>query len=207
MLHGITPNYASGDFDHRNDRSRDEQRIKRAASTDELLQIPFDEQSPDRFFKICSELSKEDQAQLTDFLKKNMDIFAWTASDMPGVSPEVITHRLNVNPAFRSVIQKKRSFPQDRAQAIQEEVTKLLEVGFIREVEYPKWLANVVLVKKSNGKWRVCVDYTDLNKACPKDCYPLPNIDLLVDATSGFSFNVFHGCFLRVQPNPDGRGR
>ena len=114
---------------------------------------------------------------------------------MPGVSPEVITHRLNVNPAYRSVIQKKRSFPQDRAQAIQEEVTKLLEAGFIREVKYPKWLANVVLVKKSNGKWRVCVDYTDLNKACPKDCYPLPNIDLLVDATSGFPLMSFMDAF------------
>ena len=81
-----------------------------------------------------------------------MDIFAWSASDMPGVSPDVITHRLNVNPACRPVIQKKKSFPQDRAQAILEEVTKLLEAEFIREVEYPKWLVNVVLVKKYNEK-------------------------------------------------------
>ena len=87
---------------------RDEQKIKRAASTDELLQIPFDEQSFDRFFKISSGLNKEDQAQLTSFLRKNVDIFAWTASDMPGVSPDVITHRLNVNPAYHSVIQKKK---------------------------------------------------------------------------------------------------
>ena len=174
---------------------RDEQKIKRAASTDELLQVPFDERLPDRFFRISLELYKEDQAQLINFLRKNVDIFAWSASDMPGVSPDVITHKLNVNPAWHSIIQKKRSFPQDRAQAIQEEVTKFLEAGFIREVEYPKWLTNVVLVKKSNGKWRVCVDYTDLNKACPKDCYPLPSIDLLVDATSGFPLMSFMDAF------------
>lgn len=67
-----------------------------------------------------------------------------------------------------------------------EEVCKLLEVGFIREVKYTTWLANMVMVKKSNGKWRMCTDFTDLNKACPKDNYPLPNIDALVDGVSGF---------------------
>jgi len=68
---------------------------------------------------------------------------------------------------------------------LKEEVKKLLTNKLIREVYYPKLLANLVLVKKSNGTWRTCVDYTDLNKACPKDCYPLPRIDQLVDATSG----------------------
>lgn len=62
----------------------------------------------------------------------------------------------------------------------------MLEVGFIREVKYTTWLANMVMVKKSNGKWRMCTDFTDLNKACPKDNYPLPNIDALVDGVSGF---------------------
>ena len=62
-----------------------------------------------------------------------------------------------------------------------EEVRKLLEAGFIREVYYPNWLANVVMVRKNSGKWRMCVDFTDLNRACPKDSYPLPMIDTLVD--------------------------
>ena len=65
--------------------------------------------------------------------------------------------------------------------AIAEEVRKLLEADFIREVHYPDWLANIIMVKKANGKWRMCVDFTDLNKACPKDNYPLPRIDTLVD--------------------------
>src|SRR3954464_6001539 len=69
--------------------------------------------------------------------------------------------------------------------AAEEEVEKLLQAGFIQEITYPEWLANVVLVKKSNGKWRMCVDFTDLNKACPKDHYPLPRIDQIVDRASG----------------------
>ena len=80
---------------------------------------------------------------------------------------------------------------QERQEAVQGEVEKLLSAQAIREVQYPDWLANIVLVKKSNNKWRLCVDFTDLNKACPKDCYPLPHIDLLVDATVGHSILSF----------------
>ena len=72
---------------------------------------------------------------------------------------------------------------------------KLLEVDFIREVYYPEWLANVVMVKKANGKWRMCMDFTDLNKACPKDSYPLPRIDLLVDSTVGHQLLSFMDAF------------
>ena len=75
-------------------------------------------------------------------------------------------------------------FTQERDQAIAKEVRKLLETDFIREVYYPNWLANVMMVKKANGKWRMCVDFTDLNKACPKGSYPLPRVDVLVDFTA-----------------------
>lgn len=74
-------------------------------------------------------------------------------------------------------------------------VWKLLKLNFIREVDYPSWLPNVVMVRKSNGKWRMCVDYTDLNKAYPKDCYPLPCIDALVDSTMGYEFLNFMDVF------------
>ena len=77
-----------------------------------------------------------------------------------------------------------------------EEVEKLLVAGFIREVYYPEWLANVVMVKKSNGKWRMCVDFTDLNHACPKDSFPLPRIDQLVDSTTGHELLTFMDDFL-----------
>jgi len=104
---------------------------------------------------------------------------------MPGIDPSVIVHKLNVDPNYRPVKQRRRTFTAERNQTVAEEVEKLLKVGFIREIDYPEWLANVVLVKKSSGKWRMCVDFTDLNKACPKDSFPLPRIDLLVDSTSG----------------------
>ena len=72
-----------------------------------------------------------------------------------------------------------------------EEVKKLLTVGFMREVYYPKWLANVVMVKKSNGKWRMCVDFTDLNRAYPKDSFLLPRIDQLMDSTASHELLIF----------------
>nr|AAQ56341.1 putative gag-pol polyprotein [Oryza sativa Japonica Group] len=106
-------------------------------------------------------------------------------SDMPGVPREVIEHKLMVRPDAKPVKQKLRIFAPYRKQAIREELDKLLKAGFIREVLHPEWLANPVMVWKANGKWRMCVDFTDLNKACPKDHFPLPRIDQLVDSTAG----------------------
>ena len=79
---------------------------------------------------------------------------------------------------------KKHVFRQERDKTIVEEVRKLQEANFIQEVYYPDWLANMVMVKKANGKLRMCVDFTDLNKACPKNSYPLLRIDILVDSTA-----------------------
>ena len=84
---------------------------------------------------------------------------------MGGIDPAIITHRLNVSPSFKPVKQKRRSFAPERQKAINEEVGKLLQVAAIREVEYPEWLDNVVLVKKANGKWRLCIDFTEVNQA------------------------------------------
>ena len=107
---------------------------------------------------------------------------------MPDISPEVIQHRLNMNPERKPVQQRRRAFAPERDQAVTEEVTKLLTVSFIKEVYYPDWLANVVLVKKENWKWRMCVDFTDLNKACPKDSFSLPRIDQLMDSIALLTF-------------------
>ena len=103
---------------------------------------------------------------------------------MGGVNPEMITHKLNVNPSFKPVKQKRRSFAPERQKAINEEVDKLLQAEAIREVEYPEWLANVVLIKKANDKRRLCIDFTNINRAFPKDSFPLPWIDLIVDTTA-----------------------
>ena len=111
------------------------------------------------------------------FLVENADVFAWTHEDMPEIDPNFMVHRLNVDPNYKVVQQRRRVFTPERYEVIRLEVEKLKKAGFIEEVIYPSWLANVVLVKKSNGQWRVCVDFTDLNKACPKDSFPLPRID------------------------------
>ena len=87
-------------------------------------------------------------------------------------------------------------FAQERDKAIDEDVRKLLEADFIQEVYYPNWLANMVMIRKSNGKWRMCINFTDLNRACPKDSYPLPWIDILVDSTARHHLLSFVDAFL-----------
>jgi hypothetical protein len=104
---------------------------------------------------------------------------------MKGIPREVAEHKLNIKTGLKPVKQRLHRFNNEKCKAIGEEVMKLLSAGFIREVFHPKWLANPVLVKKKNKKWRMCVDYTNLNKACPKDSFPLPRIDQVVDSTVG----------------------
>jgi len=95
----------------------------------------------------------------------------------------------------RPVRQRRRKFNEERCLVVKEETQKMLNAGHIKEIQYPEWLANIVLVKKANGKGRMCVDFTDLNKACPKDSYPLPNIDTLVDSASGCKMLSFLDAF------------
>ena len=122
-------------------------------------------------------------------------MFAWSHEDMLSIDPSVITHCLNIFPSSKPVRPKKRVFAPERDNAIKDEVQKLIVVKFIWEVYYPDWLANVVMVKKANDKWRMCVDFTDLNKACPKDIYPLPCIDQLVDSIVGLKLLSFMDAF------------
>jgi len=101
------------------------------------------------------------------------------------VDPKFIVHRLNVDPSFPPKKQKSRRSAKEHVEVMRLEVQRLNEAGAIREIFFPEWLANIVVVKKKNGKWKVCVDFTDLNKACPKNPFPMPKIDQLVDATYG----------------------
>jgi hypothetical protein len=102
---------------------------------------------------------------------------------------------LNVDPKAKPVKQKLRRFGKDKKEAIRVEVTRLLAAGFIKEVYHPDWLANPVLVRKKNNEWRMCVDYTDLNKHCPKDPFGLPRIDEVMDSTAGCELLCFLGCY------------
>ena len=139
----------------------------------------------EKFFQVGARLPIQEKEKLVEFLKGNIDVFAWDACDAPGIDLDFICHHLNVNPSITPKKQSPRRPSKEHAEAIREEVTKLKRGGAIKEVFYPEWLANTVVVKKKNGKWRVCVDFTDLNKACPKDPFPMPRIDQLVDAITG----------------------
>ncbi|GJW04935.1 hypothetical protein Tco_1563791 [Tanacetum coccineum] len=108
-----------------------------------------------------------------------------------GRNKHIAEHRLNVRKGCSLVRQKKRGQAADRNQAIQEEVGKLVEAGIEREVHYHDWLSNPVMVKKHDNSWRMCVDFKDLNKACPKDGYPLPKIDWKVESLCRFPFKCF----------------
>ncbi|KAL2240129.1 UNVERIFIED_CONTAM: Retrovirus-related Pol polyprotein from transposon [Sesamum indicum] len=153
--------------------------------SEEYKAIQLATDDPSKTTRIGSSM-KEGEMAMIDFLRNNADMFAWSPSDFTGIDPEVIVHRLNVNPTVRPVQQRKRTLNSDKNDAIRQEVDKLLKAGYISEIQYTNWLSNVVLVPKASGKWRMCVDFTDLNKACPKDPYPLPRIDTMVDSTAGF---------------------
>ena len=173
--------------------------------SEELEPVSLDD-DPEHLAYIGSKLAKDLKGLLTQFLRHNKDVFAWKQADMGGIDPTVITHRLNASPSFKPVKQKRRSFALERQKAINEEVGKLLQAGAIREVEYPEWLANVVLVKKANGKWQLCIDFTDINKACPKDSFPLPRIDLIVDTAAGHELLSFMDAFFgynQISMDPD----
>ncbi|KAM1243450.1 hypothetical protein ACFX2G_035701 [Malus domestica] len=164
--------------------------------------------------KIGTILSPPIRLALISFLQENTEIFAWSYEDMPGISPDIICHRLSIDPKTKPVRQKRRSYDAERYEAMQVEVEKLKGIGFVREVNYPTWVANVVLVKKNPTKeslllqkvlWRMCVDYTDLNKGCPNDSFPLLLIDRLIDSTAGcelLSFMDAYSGYNQILINP-----
>jgi ribonuclease HI len=142
-----------------------------------------------------SQLSDEQEKTLIRFLFNNKDVFTWTVNDLCGVNRDVIEHSLNVDPSFRPRKQRLQKMPDDKAEGARNEVKRLPSAGVIREVTYPEWLANTVMVKKANGKWRMCIDFTYLNKACPKDEFPLPRIDSLVDAAASSELMSLLDCY------------
>ncbi|XP_074378382.1 uncharacterized protein LOC141719919 [Apium graveolens] len=159
--------------------------VERAGAAEDTIPILVDPNDPSKVLRIGSNLSFDLREDLARFLRENLDVFAWSHSDMIGIDPNVMCRWLNLDPKKKGVRQKRRPISGERAEALREEVDRLMEAGLVREAFYPVWLANPVLVKKPNGKWRTCVDFTDLNKACPKDSFPLPRIDQLVDSTAG----------------------
>lgn len=172
--------------------------VTSAVETEKIELIPGD---GTKQISIGAGLDSVFKEGLTKLLREYADIFAWSLKEMPGLDESIAMHKLNVHKDAVPKMQKRRNFASDRQKAIDEEINKMLDADLICEVTYPKWVANVVLVKKANGKWRVCVDYTDLNAACPKDPYPLPSIDQLIDAMAGHLMLSFMDAFSSYNQN------
>ncbi|XP_075076820.1 uncharacterized protein LOC142163433 [Nicotiana tabacum] len=135
-------------------------------------------------------LTIDDENTYVELLKEYTDVFAWSYKEKPGLDPKVVVHHLAVKKGARLVKQAQRRFRPELIPSIEAEVNKRIEASFIREVKYPSWISSIVPVKKKNGQIRVCVDFRDLNNACPKDEFPLP-IPELIDATTGYEAMSF----------------
>nr|XP_009788410.1 PREDICTED: uncharacterized protein LOC104236226 [Nicotiana sylvestris] len=138
------------------------------STMDELKELDLGTSKDPRLTCISELLMPQEEEEYSKLLTEYKDVFAWSYKEMPGFSPK-----------------SQRMFRPELVSQIEIEVNKLIEAGFIREVKYPSWISNIVPVKKKNGQIRVCVDFRDLNTACPKDDFPLPIIELMIDATTG----------------------
>ena len=134
---------------------------------EKLLKVVLEEREQKKTVWVDALLSEAKRAELVTFLRGNTDVFAWSHKDMPGIAPEHAVHSLKIDPAFPPVRQKQRRFAPEPNKTINDEVDRLLEIGAIKECFYPVWLCNPIVVPKKNGKLRICMDFTHLNKACP----------------------------------------
>ncbi|XP_050385240.1 uncharacterized protein LOC126801817 [Argentina anserina] len=140
---------------------------------------------------ISKHLDEELRQRLVELLHEFRDCFAEKFEDMPGLSPELVYHRLPIMEGYKPVQQSPRRMSADTAVTVKKEVQNMFQAGIIRPAKYSQWLSNIVPVRKKNGKIRVCVDYRNLNTATPKDVYPMPVADMLVDAVAGHELLSF----------------
>ncbi|GKU96286.1 hypothetical protein SLEP1_g9534 [Rubroshorea leprosula] len=178
------------------------------ATTDELKQRNLGTEDDPRPIFLSASLSLEEEVRYVQLLTEYKDVFAWSYKEMPGLDPKVVVHRLAMKHGVRPVKQSQQRFRPYLIPQIEAEVDKLIEAGFIWEVHYPSWIANIVPVHKKNGQLRVCVDFHDLNQACPKDDFSLPIIELMVDATMGHEVLSFMDGFssynqIRMDPKDE----
>jgi hypothetical protein len=157
--------------------------------------VPLDPATPKQTIIISKDLTSQDEEKLVSHLSPNKDVFAWSAHDLVGVSRTIIEHSLGIVPSVRPRKQRLRKMSDENTEATKVEVHRLLEANFIEPIAYPTWLANVVMVQKKSGKWCMCIHFTSLNKACPKDNFPLPRIDKIIDSGAGCEVMSLLDCF------------
>ncbi|XP_010322042.2 uncharacterized protein [Solanum lycopersicum] len=145
--------------------------------------------------KISTYLNGTQKESLIHLLAEYSDVFVWEVGDMQGLSTDIVSHKLPINPRFEQVKQKTRKFKAELSLKIKKEITKQIESRLVEVTQYPTWLANVVPVAKKDGKIKICVDYRDLNKDSPKDNFSLPNIHILIDNCAKHEMQSFVGCY------------
>lgn len=150
---------------------------------------------PDKTTRVGKHLQESLKQEIIPLIREFSDIFAWEPNDMLGIPETIARHSLHIIPKPHPICQKKRVFSEEKQKAVDEEFNRLLDAKFIKPVIFSTWIVNVVLLRKKNGKWRMCIDYSDLNKACPKDFYPFPNINQLIDTTAGHELLSFMNDF------------
>ena len=179
--------------------------LTRPEPSEGLEPVSLDD-DPEHLAYIGSKLAEDLKSLLTHFLRQNKDVFTWKQADMGGIDPTIITHRLNVSPSFNPVKQRGgASLLTDKRRSTRRSANSSKREQSERWNILNGW-PTLYLSKKSNGKWRLCIDFTDINRACPKDSFPLPRIDLIVDATAGHELLSFMDAFsgynqINMDPN------
>lgn len=157
--------------------------------------------STHKVIKIGIPITEEEEHKLVNQLIRNVNLFTWDPSDMLRIDTNVVSQCIFINPSAKPVAQRKRNVGEEKRVTINEEVGKLFGIDFITNMKYPTWMANMVLVRKAANKWRMRVDFTDLNIVQPKDSYPLPDIDLLIDGSLVYrilSFMEAYSCYNHI---------
>ncbi|KAH9327185.1 hypothetical protein KI387_007363 [Taxus chinensis] len=157
-----------------------------ASLIEEIIDINIRTEDKPRILKLGSSLTPEEVEIHTRILKEHQKAFIFNYKEMTGVTPHIMVHNLVTKSDAKPVKQKSRPMKPKVALMVKKEVIKILQVGFIKPVDYSQWVSNIVPVLKKNGKIHICIDFQDINKACPKDDFLLPSIDVIVDATTGF---------------------
>lgn len=161
------------------------------AAAEKTKEINLGTEEHPKVVQISATLEPSEEQEILEILREYHDVFASDYIDMPGLDPSLVEHRIPLQPDAKPVKQKLRRMLPDVALKVKEEVDKLHQAKFIRVVLFPEWIANIVPVAKKDGRVRVCIDFRNLNKSSPKDDFPLPHIDVLVDNTAGHAMLSF----------------
>jgi hypothetical protein len=160
-------------------------------SADELEEVDIGPGDKPRPTFISKKLNPGLREAIILLLKEYADCFAWDYTEMPGLDRSIVEHQLPLKPGFRPFQQRARQMKAEVLEEVKKEVEKMIEAGFIRTCRYTEWISNVVPVQKKDGRWRVCVDFRDLNMATPKDEYPMPVAETLINAAAGHKMLSF----------------